>query len=277
MTNVRTSCTVEEEFRRILGIMARLRDPSGGCPWDLEQTFATIAPHTIEEAYEVAEAIEAGDPAALKAELGDLLFQVVFHSQMAHEAGRFDFGDVLAGLNSKMVERHPHVFGDSNIADSRTQADAWEHGKARARAQKAQTEGRFSSALDGVTIALPALTRAAKIQNRAARVGFDWPEPRPVLDKIREEVTELEAAIKVPGEPTAIRDEIGDLLFAIVNLARHLDVDAEGALRGATAKFERRFHRVEAILRQAGLNPEQAGLDRMETAWNRTKTEEIEI
>jgi len=269
-----TAFSYEQEFRRILQIMARLRAPQDGCPWDLEQTFKTIAPHTIEEAYEVAEAIESGDLDALKSELGDLMFQIVFHSQMAAEAGAFSIGDVLAALNQKMIDRHPHVFGDARIEGADAQTDAWEQGKKRERELDAQSKGLTLSALDGVTVALPALTRAAKIQNRAARVGFDWPDPGPVVAKIREEIDELESALRTPNQPDAIREEIGDLLFAVVNLARHLSVDAEGSLREATRKFERRFRRIEEILREAGADPATASLESMELAWTQVKSEE---
>ena len=261
------------DLPRLLDIMARLRDPEDGCPWDRAQSFATIAPYTIEEAYEVAEACERGDPAALKDELGDLLFQVVFHARMAEEAGLFAFNDVAAAIADKMLRRHPHVFGDAVIADAASQTTAWEEHKAAERRAKAAESGGVASALDGVGAALPALTRAEKLQRRAARVGFDWPKPAPVLDKIVEEVAELREAL---GEaaPERIADEVGDLLFAVVNLARHVGADPEQALRGACRKFERRFRRVEALLAEKGNSAESASLDEMEAEWQRAKHEE---
>ena len=258
---------------RLLDIMARLRDPERGCPWDRAQSFATIAPYTVEEAYEVAEACERGDAAALKDELGDLLFQVVFHARMAEEAGLFAFNDVAAAIADKMLRRHPHVFGDAVIADAAAQTAAWEEHKAAERHAKAAAAGERPSALDGVGSALPALTRAEKLQRRAARVGFDWPEAAQVLDKIAEEVAELRQAMD-EGDKEAVADEIGDLLFAVVNLARHVDTDPEQALRAACRKFERRFRRVETLLAAAGSSVEAASLDEMEAQWRRAKTEE---
>lgn len=251
---------------RLLAIMARLRGPHG-CPWDREQTFATIAPYTIEEAYEVADAIAREDMAALKDELGDLLLQVVFHAQMAAEAGQFDFEDVAAAIADKMVSRHPHVFGEARIESAAAQTLAWEERKAQERAAKA---GSGASALDGVALALPALTRAVKLQNRAARVGFDWPDAGPVYDKIAEELAELRAA----PDPAAAAEEYGDLLFAVANLARHLKIDPEAALRAANAKFERRFKAVEAKLRALGKAPEQSSLAEMDRLWDEAKAEE---
>ncbi|HVM79767.1 MAG TPA: nucleoside triphosphate pyrophosphohydrolase [Stellaceae bacterium] len=259
---------------RLLDIMARLRDPERGCPWDLEQSFRTIAPYTIEEAYEVAEAAERGDPAALKDELGDLLLQVVFHARMAEEAGSFDFEDVAAGISDKMIRRHPHVFGDAEVADSATQTVAWEDQKAAERRARAAAEGRPESALDGVSAALPALTRAEKLQKRAARVGFDWPALPPVFDKIEEEIGELKREIAARAAPERVEDEVGDLLFAVVNLARRLKVDPEQALRRASRKFEGRFHRVETALAAAGKAPGTASLEEMEAEWQRAKAAE---
>ncbi len=259
---------------RLLAIMTRLRAPDGGCPWDLEQTFATIAPHTIEEAYEVAEAIETGDRPALKDELGDLLFQVVFHAQMAREEGSFDFDAVATAIADKMERRHPHVFGSSAPIDSaRAQVTAWEAQKAQERAAKASS-GAPPSALDGVGVGLPALTRAQKLQARAARVGFDWPEARQVLDKIEEEIAEVKAEIAVGASAERLDEEVGDLLFAVVNLARKLGLDAEGALRRGARKFERRFHKVEAALAAEGRTPQQAGLQAMEAHWVAAKESE---
>lgn len=264
-----------DPLRRLLDIMARLRDPRAGCVWDIEQTFATIAPHTIEEAYEVADAIEQADMAALREELGDLLLQVVYHAQMASEAGHFGFDDVAATICDKMIERHPHVFGNAEVASSAAQTRQWEAQKAEERRRKASANGNAApSALDGVILALPALTRALKIQNRAARVGFDWSAADQVLDKIREEVDEIAHEMASDAPTARLDDEIGDLLFACTNLARKLGIDPEGALRRGTAKFERRFHRVEALLAAMGRSPEAADLDEMEALWGRTKAEE---
>jgi ATP diphosphatase len=261
-------------FAKLLAIMAKLRDPNGGCPWDLEQSFRTIVRHTIEEAYEVADAIEQDDMESLKGELGDLLFQAVFYAQMAREAGTFTMADVLEGLNAKMIKRHPHVFGDLAIADAAEQTHAWERQKAEERAADAAAKGQKPSALDGVTTGLPALTRAEKLQNRAARVGFDWPEPAQVLDKIVEEVAEIRTEIESKAAKEAVAEEIGDLLFAVVNLARHLEIDSETALRTANRKFERRFRRVEELLAAAGKEPAGSTLDEMEAAWVEAKREE---
>lgn len=258
------------EIECLLAVMARLRDPERGCPWDREQTFASIAPHTVEEAYEVADAIERGDMAGLADELGDLLFQVVFHAQLASEIGAFGFGDVARAIAGKMVRRHPHVFGGAAASDA-GRAEAWEAAKAAERAAR----GGSAGALDGVARALPALARAAKLQKRAARVGFDWPDLRPVLAKLREELAELEAELEsAEAAPERIADELGDLLFACANLARHADVDPETALRGANAKFERRFRRVETLLAANGRAPEDASLDEMERLWKQAKAEE---
>jgi MazG family protein len=253
---------------RLLAIMARLRDKERGCPWDREQDFATIAPYTIEEAYEVADAIARGDTAALKDELGDLLFQVVFHARMAEEAGLFDFADVAAAIADKMVRRHPHVFGTAAIASAAAQTAAWEEYKANERAARAKAAGRGESVLDGVALALPALLRAAKIQRRAARIGFDWPEPRPVVAKLIEEIAELEAELEAGAAPARIEDEIGDLLFAAANLARQLEIDPEAALRRATAKFERRFRRIEALAAERGVGRD---LEALEALWQEVK------
>jgi MazG family protein len=259
-------------IERLVAIMARLRDPVDGCPWDCEQTFATIAPHTIEEAYEVAEAIECGDRAALKDELGDLLFQVVFYAQMAGEEGSFDFADVAAAICDKMERRHPHVFGDLSIRDAAAQTVHWETQKAAERAAKSANPGE--RALDGVSTALPALTRAMKLQARAARVGFDWPEPSQVLDKIAEEIDEVRAELAVTIDRDRLEDEIGDLLFACVNLARKLKIDPEGALRRGNRKFERRFREIEDALRAQGRSTSQAALDEMEALWVAAKRRE---
>jgi len=256
---------------RILDIMRTLRAPEGGCPWDREQTFATIAPYTIEEAYEVADAIERNDPNDLKDELGDLLFQVVFHSQMAREQGLFDFDDVATAISDKIVRRHPHVFGDGQAGDSAEQTRNWEAIKAEERARKAGDKPL--SVLDGVSLGMPALNRAVKLQKRAARVGFDWDRAVEVLDKIEEEVAELRAEIEEGAEQFRLEDELGDMLFAISNLARHLKIDPEAALRRANAKFERRFRHMEAAFAAAGENIGEQGLERLETAWQAAKRE----
>ena len=263
------------DLSRLLDIMAQLRHPEHGCPWDVEQSFATIAPYTIEEAYEVAEACERGDSKALKDELGDLLFQVVFHARMAEEAGLFDFNDVARAIAGKMVRRHPHVFGAAEIADAAAQTAAWEEHKAGERRADAAAKGAPESALDGVGAALPALTRALKLQRRAARVGFEWRELRPILDKISEEIDELRAELEAGAAPASVADELGDLLFAVVNLARCAETDPEQALRAACRKFERRFRRVEALLAAAGRAPQAAGLDEMEALWHQAKKEEV--
>ena len=255
-------------MQRLLGIMARLRDPKGGCPWDREQTFKTIAPYTVEEAYEVAEAIEHGDMTELKAELGDLLLQVVYHARMAEEQGLFAFEDVAAGIADKLVARHPHVFGGAEIHDAAHQNRDWEARKAGERAERSA-----HGALDGVAVALPALIRAEKLQKRAARVGFDWPELPPVFAKVREELSELEEEIANHASHERLEDELGDVLFAAANLARKLGVDPEQALRGTNHKFERRFRHVEARLGERGLKPEEAGLETMDAYWDEAKRE----
>ena len=254
---------------RLLEIMRRLRDPDSGCPWDIEQTFATIAPYTIEEAYEVADAIERQAWDELKGELGDLLFQSVFHAQMAAEAGLFTFDEVADTMSDKMVARHPHVFGDeSRDKSAEQQTRDWEAIKAAERAAKAQT-----GVLDGVAVGLPALLRAYKLQKRAARVGFDWPQTAHVLDKIVEEARELEEARDELG-PDQIEEEMGDLLFVMANLARHLGVEPEAALRRANAKFTRRFARIEALLAERGKTPDQSDLAEMDALWNQAKAED---
>jgi len=259
---------------RLLRIMAQLRSKDGGCPWDLEQDFATIAPYTIEEAYEVADAIEKRDMPALKEELGDLLFQVVFHGRMAEEAGLFGFTDIADAVSDKMISRHPHVFGDEDqIASAADQTVNWERLKEAERAQKAKDSG-LSSALDGVTAGLPALTRAVKIQKRAARVGFDWAEPAPILDKIEEEIGELRVELESGAGVDRLEDELGDLFFALANLARRLDIDAEGALRRATAKFERRFRGMEALAATDGKVLNGQPLDALDALWDRVKADE---
>jgi len=263
-----------DAMERLLAVMGQLRNPDGGCPWDLEQNFATIAPYTIEEAYEVADAIERQDMVALKDELGDLLLQVVFHAQMAREAGSFDFEAVAAAIAEKMIRRHPHVFGDVTIKTADAQTAAWEDHKELERKAKASAEGRLASVLDGVAAGLPALMRAIKLQRRAARVGFDWPHARDVLVKIDEELAEIKSEIDADGPPERIQDEIGDLLFAVVNLTRHLNVDPEASLRHANAKFERRFRQVESRLSATGRSAADVGLDALEALWQQVKETE---
>lgn len=253
-------------MEKLLAIMAKLRDPNGGCPWDLEQDFASIAPYTIEEAYEVAEAIASGDRTSLREELGDLLLQVVFHSQMAREEGSFTFEEVAAGINEKMVRRHPHVFGEAEIKDAAAQTVSWENIKAEERKHKQKD----ASVLADVPVALPALLRAQKLQSRAARVGFDWPDHHGVLAKVQEELAEVEGAIAA-GDPSHVAEELGDLLFAVVNLARFMGLDAETALRDANQKFNRRFRAVE---RGLGKPMQEATLDEMEALWVAAKKAE---
>jgi len=254
-------------IERLLYIMRRLRDPDTGCPWDIEQSFSSIAPYTIEEAYEVADAIARGDMADLKGELGDLLLQTVYHTAIGEEEGLFTFHTVADAISDKMVARHPHVFGDqSRDKTAEQQTIDWETIKATERAQADQTR-----TLDGVALGLPALTRAVKLQKRAARVGFDWPDVEQVLDKIREEIDELKAA-----ESAAHRhEEFGDVMFVMANLARHLNIDPEQALRDANQKFTRRFNGIEDKLQQDGRTPPQSDLAEMDALWNAVKQEEV--
>ncbi len=254
---------------RLLAIMRALRDPATGCPWDIEQDFATIAPYTIEEAYEVADAIERADWPDLTGELGDLLLQVVFHAQIAKDKGLFDFDTVANGVADKMVARHPHVFGDENRDKSAEQQTRdWEAIKAAERAGQTQT-----GTLDGVALGLPALLRATKLQKRAARVGFDWPDMTGVLDKVAEEMAELVEA-EASGDADHTEEEFGDLLFVMANLARRMKVDPEAALRRANAKFTKRFERIEALLAEGGKTPELSDLAEMDALWNRAKAEQ---
>ena len=261
---------------RLLAVMRRLRDPERGCPWDVEQTFASIAPYTIEEAYEVADAIRREDWAALEGELGDLLLQVVYHARMAEEAGLFDFAAVARGIADKMVARHPHVFGEERVADAAAMHAVWEERKAGEREAKAEAaeSGGDASALADVPSALPALTRALKLQKRAARVGFDWGAAAPVLAKLREELDELEAALAA-GEPAPMAEgELGDVLFTAVNLARHLGLDPEAGLRATNAKFERRFRGMEAGAARRGRTLAGLGPDELEALWAGAKAAE---
>ncbi|MFE0502042.1 nucleoside triphosphate pyrophosphohydrolase [Lysobacter soli] len=267
-----------DDIQSLLHIMSRLRDPVGGCPWDLEQDFATIAPYTIEEAYEVADAIDRGDLADLKDELGDLLLQVVFHAQMASEQGAFSFGDVVAAICDKMVRRHPHVFGDASVQDADAQTVAWEEQKRRER-EASGTEDR--SALAGIARGLPEWQRATKLQKRAARVGFDWPDVTPVFAKLHEELDEVRAEFAAldanPDDAAArdrLEDEIGDVLFVCANLARHANVDVGAAMRRANLKFERRFRAMEALAQADGTSLADLPLQAQDRLWNRAKADE---
>jgi nucleoside triphosphate diphosphatase len=256
------------DISRLLEIMAALRTPGTGCPWDLEQDFASIAPYTIEEAYEVADAIARGDLADLREELGDLLLQVVFHARMAQEQGAFEFADVVETLNEKLLRRHPHVFGDARDLTPSAVEGLWERIKRQERAPRAE-----GGALTGVPVGLPALTRSFKLQAKAGHVGFDWKDPLAVLAKIREEAGEIEAEL-AKGDRMAAQAEVGDLLFAVVNLARHLGIDPEAALRGTNHKFERRFAAIEHALAERGKSPGQASLAEMDGLWNEAKARE---
>jgi ATP diphosphatase len=264
----------------LLAIMAALRTPGSGCPWDLQQDFSTIVPYTIEEAYEVADAIERGDLGDLEDELGDLLLQVVFHSRMAEEAGAFAFADVVAAISAKMLRRHPHVFGSARDLPPAAVAQMWAQIKAQEKAARQAERARAGRSdpaeaghLAGVPVALPGLTRAVKLQAKAAKVGFDWNDARQVLAKIREEIAEIEAELAAADE-AAVKAEIGDLLFAVANLARHVEVDPEAAVRSTNAKFERRFGFIERELAAAGRRLGEATLDEMEALWNAVKAQE---
>jgi len=254
--------------------MHKLRDPDQGCPWDLEQSFASIAPFTIEEAYEVADAIARDDIAGLCDELGDLLFQVVFHSQLAKELGAFDFSQVVRGIVEKMTRRHPHVFGDEHVATAQDQTQAWEAHKEHERRAQQQNQADLISALDGIPVSLPALTRSMKLQKRAARVGFDWPSVAPVFDKVTEELDEVKQEVDSQASQDKIAAEIGDLLFAVCNLARHLNIDPESALRSSNQKFERRFKSIELSARQQDKTLSTMTLDEMEVLYQAVKRQE---
>jgi nucleoside triphosphate diphosphatase len=257
-------------IERLIKIMEELRNPETGCPWDKEQTFETIAPYTIEEAYEVADAIKKNDQNSLKDELGDLLFQVIFYAQMSKENGGYDFNDIADTISEKMVRRHPHVFSENQHRTAGTQTVAWEDQKAQERLNQNERAG----ALDGVAKALPALIRAQKLQKRAARVGFDWTKIEPVIDKIKEELGEVTEALEHPADQAHIAEEIGDLLFACVNLARHTNVDAEQALMAGNDKFQRRFQTIEQDLRTAGKRIEECSLEELEEHWTSVKSKE---
>lgn len=263
-----SSSSAEHPIFRLVEIMAKLRDPDGGCAWDLEQTFATIAPYTVEEAYEVADAIERNDLKDLKEELGDLLLQVVFHARMAEEQGAFDLGDVANAVSDKMIRRHPHVFGDEEVRTSTEQTVAWEVIKQQERAEKAK-----HGVLDDVPVGLPALTRAVKLSKRAARVGFVWPSAAEVLDKLDEEIAELKVEVAA-GDKDKLRGELGDVLFVVANLARELDIEPEDALRATNAKFVRRFGYIEAELAKDGRMPDQSDLAEMDALWDAAKAAE---
>ena len=265
--------TPGRDIGRLIEIMAALRDPVTGCAWDKEQTFATIAPYTVEEAHEVADAIARGDMPDLCDELGDLLLQVVYHARMAEEIGAFAFPDVVEAITTKMIRRHPHVFGDADAREAGAAKGFWEKIKAAEKAER--RNGQAAGLLDGVTAALPALARAVKLQSKASTVGFDWNDPRAVIAKIREELGEIEAELDRPkNDPGRIEDEVGDLLFAIANLARHVGTDPDQALRRTNAKFMRRFGAIEAALASAGRTPAEASLDEMEALWVEAKSAE---
>jgi nucleoside triphosphate diphosphatase len=266
--------TPSKNITRLLEIMAALRTPGTGCPWDLEQSFRTIAPYTLEEAYEVADAIEHDDIEQLREELGDLLLQVVFHARMAEEQGAFDFGDVVETITEKLIRRHPHVFADAEGRTAAAVKGMWERIKSDEKAAKAARKGPSAplSALAGVPVALPALTRALKLQDKAGAVGFDWDDPKAVLAKIREEANEIEQALD-QGEP-GVTAEVGDLLFAAVNLARHLKADPEALLRATNQKFERRFAAIEQALAARGKKPKDADLAEMDALWDEAKIAE---
>jgi len=257
------------DIRQLLAIMAALRTPVSGCPWDVEQTFASIAPFTIEEAYEVIDAIERGDMLDLREELGDLLLQVVFHSRMAEEAGHFNFGDVVEAITAKLIRRHPHVFSDARNLSPAAVKSLWGRIKAEERIARAAT-AKPEGALAGVPLALPALMRALKLQDKASKVGFDWNDPRAVLAKLKEETAEIEVALAA-GDVNGVREEIGDLLFVVANLARHLNVEPESALSATNAKFARRFGHIEAVLNARGRSPSDASLEEMDALWNDAK------
>ena len=265
---------MSKNMDELLDVMTLLRDPDSGCPWDIEQNFKTIAPYTIEEAYEVAQAIQDSDMEALREELGDLLLQAVFHAKIAEEAGVFDFDDVIRSIIDKMIRRHPHVFANSKIDSLDQQTQAWETQKAQERNARAEKSINKVSTLDGVALALPSLMRAEKLQKRAASVGFDWRLTARVVEKISEELTEIAEEDCVGGPTDSLRLECGDFLFACVNLVRHLKIDPEAALREANSKFENRFRRLEEIVGSEKQKPEDMPLSELENVWSRVKAEE---
>jgi len=258
-----------ESINRLLEIMKTLRDPEHGCPWDKEQGFSSIAPYTIEEAYEVADAIERNDMGDLCAELGDLLFQVVYHAQIAEEKGSFNFEDIVDGIIIKLLQRHPHVFGDKQIDNAKAQPRAWERFKVQEREIK--LNGKYISVIDGVILNMPSLSRAQKIQSRAATVGFDWKDTQSVLEKVNEEITELRRELSDRPDKTRVMEELGDLLFTCVNLARHMDIDAEAALRSANYKFETRFRYIEDMLSEQNKRFEDVSLEELDKLWEAAK------
>ncbi|MCX7306005.1 MAG: nucleoside triphosphate pyrophosphohydrolase [Hyphomicrobiales bacterium] len=269
------------DISRLIEIMAALRDRQTGCPWDVEQDFASIAPYTIEEAYEVADAIARSDMDNLRDELGDLLLQVVYHAQMAEEVQEFSFGDVVQAITEKMIRRHPHVFGDEEARSAGMAKGMWEKIKGQEKALRRQAridrgldpEDHGAGFLDGIPVALPALTRALKLQEKAARVGFDWNEAGPILDKVEEEIGEMREAM-AKGDTVSMKDEFGDVIFSLVNLGRHLGIDSEAALAGTNEKFRSRFHHVERALKTSGRDLEGSSLEEMEELWQRAKTRE---
>jgi nucleoside triphosphate diphosphatase len=265
--------TPSRDITRLIEIMAALRDKKTGCPWDIEQSFATIAPYTIEEAYEVAEAIAQDDMPELRDELGDLLLQVVYHAQLAAELGAFAFPDVVEAITTKMIRRHPHVFGDETAKAAGHAKEVWERVKAEEKRERGKTQPAAKSVLDGVPVALPALIRAVKLQQKASTVGFDWNDPKAVLTKLREELAEIEAEID-GATHDRLEDEVGDLLFAAANLARHLNVDADQALRRTNMKFVKRFGAIEHALAAVGRSPADATLDEMEALWQKAKADD---
>lgn len=261
-------------MEKLVNIMKELRDPKKGCPWDIQQTFATIAPYTIEEAYEVADAVQRNNMTDLREELGDLLFQVVFHAQMAAEAGEFDIEDVVEAIVEKMIRRHPHVFGDEQIENAEHQTQAWEAHKDAERLQKARLEDKPQSIMDGIPVTLPGLTQAVKLQKRAARAGFDWTSTDEIFDKIKEEIEEVRHEVVINGTRERVEDEIGDLFFAVSNLARHLDIDPETAVRISNAKFTRRFRAMESLAAQQNQDLNDMSLDEMEAIYQQVKQNE---
>ncbi len=265
------------EMSELLEVMARLRDPENGCPWDKQQTFKSILPYTLEEVYEVADAIDQNDMASLREELGDLLFQIVFYAQMAKEAGEFEFADVAAEISDKLIQRHPHVFSNTEIESAEAQTQAWEKHKESERQARAAEQNRKPSVLDNVPLALPGLMRSIKLQRRAARLGFDWPNVEAVLEKIEEELAEVREVLAEGGDAEKLTYEIGDLLFACTNLARHANVDPEVAMRGINHRFELRFRRVEELAAQQNQQLSEMSLEEMDKLWDQAKAEEAEI
>jgi len=258
----------------LLSVMARLRDPKQGCPWDVEQDFGSLLPHTLEEAYEVIDAVSSGNDASICDELGDLLFQVVFYARIAEEQQRFNFADIVDGIVEKLIRRHPHVFGDDQINSAAEQVIAWERHKQQERAEKGLLK-QAASVLDGVTLGLPALTRAVKLQRRAARVGFDWPDIQSVVDKVQEELDEVREVLEQGADPQRLQHEVGDVLLAASNLARQTGVDPEIAVHQANRRFESRFRKIEAYCRLEGLVPEDCDLEKLEGFWQLAKQDEV--